>query len=62
MQKDFQEFMNTGGWGFEEFKDDTKERVVSEAKSGCFACHEAQKQKDYVFSTLPEKNKKRGIL
>jgi len=50
MQKDSKEFIDTGGWVFEKFRGDTKERVVSEPKSACFACHEAQKQKDYVFS------------
>jgi hypothetical protein len=50
MQKDSREFIETGGWGFEEFKGDSRERIVSESKSSCFACHEGQKQKDYVFS------------
>ena len=50
MQRDSKEFIDTGGWGFEEFKGDTKERVVGEPKSSCFLCHEAQKQTGYVFS------------
>jgi hypothetical protein len=54
MHKDSKEFSDTGGWGFEGFKGDTKERFVSEPKSACFACHEAQKQKDYVFSNYRE--------
>jgi hypothetical protein len=54
MQKKSKEFIDTGGWGFEGFKGDTKERVVSEPKSACFACHESQKQKDYVFSDYRE--------
>jgi len=50
MQKDAKKFADTGGWGFEGFKGDTKERVVNDPKSACFTCHEAQKQTDYVFS------------
>ncbi|MDZ7291594.1 MAG: cytochrome P460 family protein [candidate division KSB1 bacterium] len=51
MQKDSKKFAETGGWGFEAFKGDTKERVVTDAKSACFACHAGQKAQDYVFST-----------
>ena len=50
MQKDFQEFPDTGGWGFEEFKGDTHERLVQNPESACFACHKAQRQRDFVFS------------
>jgi hypothetical protein len=51
MQKDAQKFAATGGWGFERFKGDTQERVVTDAKSACFACHARLKERDYVFST-----------
>jgi len=51
MQKNSKKFKDTGGWGFEGFKGDTKERVVTDPKSACFNCHEPQRQKDYVFST-----------
>jgi hypothetical protein len=51
MQKDSKKFKDTGGWGFEGFKGDTKERVVTDPKNACFNCHEAQKKTDYVFST-----------
>jgi hypothetical protein len=54
MQRDSKEFIDTGEWGFEEFKGDTKERVVGEPKSSCFPCHEAQKQTGYVFSDYHE--------
>ena len=53
-QRDSKELIDTGGWGFEEFKGDTKERVVGKAKSSCFPCHEAQKQTGYVFSDYHE--------
>lgn len=51
MQKDSQKFAATGGWGFERFKGDTKERVVTDAKGACFDCHAGRKSQDYVFST-----------
>jgi hypothetical protein len=50
MQKDSEKFADTGGWGFEGFKGDTRERVVADPKGDCFTCHEAQKKTDYVFS------------
>lgn len=51
MQKDAKKFGETGGWGFEGFKGDTKERAVTDAKTACFACHAGQKASDYVFAT-----------
>ena len=50
MQKNMRNFYEIGGWGFEGFKGDTMERVVSEPKSACFNCHAFQKNADYVFS------------
>jgi hypothetical protein len=50
MQKDSGKFKDTGGWGFEGFRGDTMERVVEDPKGGCFGCHEARKDSDYVFS------------
>jgi hypothetical protein len=49
MQKDSAKFAGTGGWGFEGFKGDTKERMVTDPKT-CFKCHEPQKATGYVFS------------
>lgn len=49
MQKDAKRFAATGGWGFEGFKGDTRERVVTDPKT-CFSCHEPQKEKGYTFS------------
>jgi len=42
--------MDTAGWGFEAFKNDSKERLVKDQKNECFNCHEAQKKNDYIFS------------
>jgi hypothetical protein len=49
MQKESKQAADTGGWAFGGFKDDTKERMVSDAKA-CFKCHEEQKDTGYVFS------------
>ena len=43
-------FSDTAGWGFEAFKNDSKERLVKDQKNECFNCHEAQKKNDYIFS------------
>ena len=51
MVKDAKAYVATAGWGFEAFKGDSRaERVVTGAPTQCFACHNAQKPKDYVFS------------
>ena len=54
MHKDAKKWKDTGGWGFEGFKGDSKtERAVSKnAATACFQCHTAQKDKDYVFSSF----------
>ena len=51
MEKDSRRFAQTGGWGFEGFKNDTRERAVADPKGACFGCHEPQKKTDYVFSS-----------
>ncbi len=50
MRKDSKKYPKTGGWGFEGFKGDSKERVVTDPIKSCFNCHEPQKDRDYVFS------------
>ena len=54
MVKDSRRYKDTGGWGFEGFKaDSTTERAVgSQAATACYQCHTAQKDKDYVFSSM----------
>jgi hypothetical protein len=54
MHKDSKRYAATGGWGFEGFKGgNPSERVVGEkAATACYACHEQQKDRDYVFSSL----------
>jgi hypothetical protein len=51
MQKDRAKYKTTGGWGFEGFKGESRtERMVTDANAQCFACHQAQKDNDFLFS------------
>ena len=54
MHKDARKYKDTGGWGFEGFKGDSKtERAVGKnAAKACFQCHAPQKNQDFVFSTF----------
>jgi hypothetical protein len=54
MHKDPAKYKDTGGWGFEAFKADSrKERLVGkDAAAACFGCHTSQQKSDYVFSTF----------
>ncbi|HKJ77400.1 MAG TPA: cytochrome P460 family protein [Gammaproteobacteria bacterium] len=54
MEKDSDTFSETGGWGFQGFKGDSRERVVANPKQACFDCHTSRKESDYVFSTYRE--------
>lgn len=51
MQRDAKRFAATGGWGFEGFKGDSRERVVKDAAKECFGCHQSDAPGDFVFST-----------
>ncbi|HEX7344807.1 MAG TPA: cytochrome P460 family protein [bacterium] len=50
MEKSDKKYASTGGWGFEGYRGDTRERAVEDAGRECFSCHEAQRAGDYVFS------------
>lgn len=52
MHRDQETYAETGGWGFEGFKGDSRtERAVGDQAAGaCFACHQNQAGPDYVFS------------
>ncbi len=52
MHKNATKWKDTGGWGYEGFKGDSKtERAVGKnAASACHGCHTQQKEKDFVFS------------
>jgi hypothetical protein len=51
MQRDAKRFAATGGWGFEGFKGDTRERAVTDMRA-CYDCHAPQKDRGFVFSEL----------
>jgi hypothetical protein len=53
MQRDAKKFATTGGWGFEGFAGDSKTQraVGANAATACFACHQAQRAREYVFSS-----------
>jgi hypothetical protein len=52
MAKNAKAYPATGGWGFEAFKADTRdERIVTDAKTQCFACHQGQEKTGFVFSS-----------
>ncbi len=50
MHRDALRFKSTGGWGFDAFKGDTRNRVVKDPAKECFACHNAEQPQDFVFS------------
>ena len=52
MIKDSSKYSATGGWGFEEFKGDSKtDRVIKTmAVQFCFNCHATAAKTDFVFS------------
>lgn len=52
MHRDAKKWKDTGGWGFEGFKGDSKSAraVGRNAATACYACHTQQKEKDFVFS------------
>ena len=54
MRKDSRKYADTGGWGLEAFKGDSRtERVVGKnAAAACFQCHRAQKDHGFVFSSF----------
>jgi hypothetical protein len=51
MVKNRARYKTTGGWGFEAFKGDSQtDRMVTDANAQCLACHQKQKDNDFVFS------------
>lgn len=52
MQRDSAKFAAMGGWGFEGFAGDSKTQraVGANAATACFSCHQAKRDRDYVFS------------
>jgi Cytochrome P460 len=52
MQKDSTRFGSTGGWGYDEFRGDTRERTG--AIGSCAKCHNTRGDHDYVFSAFTD--------
>jgi hypothetical protein len=53
MERDAKRFAATGGWGYEGFGEGKPDkRLVTDGGQGCYNCHAAQKDKNYVFSEL----------
>jgi hypothetical protein len=51
MVKDRAAYAATGGWGFEAFRGDSRDqRVVTDARAQCFACHQGARATDHVFA------------
>lgn len=50
MVKNSRLYKETGGWGFEGFKGNTRERIVKDPVKECYSCHAGQAHRDYVFS------------
>lgn len=53
IKKNAKLYPQTGGWGFEVFQGYQGTGSLKDMKQ-CFACHSAQKRKDYVFSDYVE--------
>jgi hypothetical protein len=50
MERNSKRFAKTGGWGFEGFKADTRERAVGDAGASCWTCHQSQTKTDGTFT------------
>jgi hypothetical protein len=49
MEKDARRFSRTGGWGYQAFRGDSRERTVTDGGAGCHACHRGRKSHGYVL-------------
>lgn len=55
MYRDAAKYTKTGGWGFEGFAGNTRNRVVTDGGESCFRCHDTQaKATGLVFSQWRE--------
>jgi hypothetical protein len=53
MKKNSKLYADTGGWGFEMFRENELTGTVKDMKD-CFSCHQKQKGRDYIFSMYME--------
>ncbi len=52
MVRGAKKYAATGGWGFQAWAGgDPKKPIVTDAAKQCFACHQSQKDHQFVFST-----------
>lgn len=55
MIKDSVKYASTGGWGYEEFRGDSKtQRNLKGNVTVCYNCHARKKDHDFVFSTFTQ--------
>ena len=52
MVKDEKKYKETYGWGYEAFKGNSKDKLVTNVHNMCVNCHKPQENNNYVFSTL----------
>jgi Cytochrome P460 len=53
MHRDQRRFRDTGGWGFEAFKDgDPAHRLVTDGGKACFSCHAPHSDNSFLFTRL----------
>ena len=52
MEKDPERFVDTEGWGFEDFREaDPSQRSVTDMRVQCLSCHATQQATDFVYTT-----------
>jgi len=52
MVKNEKKYKKTHGWGYEAFKGNSKEKMVTNVYNMCVSCHESQAKRNYIFSKL----------
>jgi len=53
MRRNAKTYAATGGWGFEGFTGDSRDkRLTSDGGKSCFACHEQRRDKAFVFTEI----------
>jgi hypothetical protein len=52
MEKDQDRFVESEGWGFEDFKftEEGYQRMVTDARIQCLSCHRSRASTDFVYS------------
>lgn len=50
LEKDTKRYAATGGWGYSNFGKDLKPLTDKKTMYACFTCHQAVKDRDYIFT------------